>query len=143
MRHLAFAALAALTLAGCGGDGPSAEAPDAGGFIRLPAEGARMSAAYLTVTRDTDDRLVSASVEGVSVTELHTVLDDEGVRRMRKVEGYDVKAGEPLVLQPGGNHLMLIGLYQPLQAGEERSVTLVFESGATETVSLPVTSGQP
>ncbi|MEM9839235.1 MAG: copper chaperone PCu(A)C [Pseudomonadota bacterium] len=108
------------------------------GFIRLPAEGAGMSAAYLTLVLDRDDRVVSASIEGVSNVELHTVIDDNGINRMRKVEGYDVKAGEPLVLQPGGNHLMLFGLYEPMTDGEKREVTLVFESGATETLRLPI-----
>lgn len=140
MRAHFVAVAAFLALAACGSEEPSGGGDEGApaGFIRLPPEGATMSAAYLTVVRDEDDRLVSVSVEGVSTTELHTVIDDNGINRMRKVEGYDVKAGEPLVLQPGGNHLMLFGLYKPMVNGEERAVTLVFESGATETVSLPI-----
>lgn len=134
MRQLIFAA--SLLLAACG---QGAETPDIrSGYIRLPAEGATMSAAYLTILRDADDRLVGATVEGVERTELHTVIETDGISRMRPVEGFDLEADQPLVLQPGGHHLMLIGLSEPLTAGEERRVTLDFESGATETLQLPV-----
>jgi copper(I)-binding protein len=130
-----MAAAAALLLAACGDTETEASEE---GFIRLPPPGSTMSAAYLTATVEQDDRLVRADVEGVNVTEIHTVLEEDGIMKMRRVAGLDAEAGEPLVLAPGGNHLMLIGLRDPLEEGEEREVTLTFESGYTMTVMLPV-----
>lgn len=137
MLRIALAAAVAVLLTACGnhqgGESDTAEA-----FIRLPAAGADMSAAYFSVTLDRDDRLVSAAIDGVARVELHTVLDEGGVMKMRQVTGYDVTAGEALTLRPGGNHLMLFGLERALEDGELRDVTLTFESGATEVFELPV-----
>ncbi|MEE4212270.1 MAG: copper chaperone PCu(A)C [Parvularcula sp.] len=133
--HLLPAALFVL-LAACGGADDVNTQQE--GFIRMPPPGSSMSAAYLTVTREQDDRLVRADVDGVQVTEIHRVLEEDGVMKMRPVAGLEVKAGEPLVLAPGGTHLMLIGLQDPLEEGEARNVLLTFESGETMTVSLPV-----
>ncbi|GGY39040.1 copper chaperone PCu(A)C [Parvularcula lutaonensis] len=133
MRAVILSLVASITLFACGsGD----DAPT--GFIRLPADGAMMTAAYLTVTRDSDDRLINAEIEGVERIELHTNTETDGVMRMRRVEGFEVKAGEPLVLAPRGDHLMLIGLDEGFEEGEERKVTLIFESGAVEVIELPV-----
>lgn len=137
MRSFVTALLVSLTLASCGAES-DATSGTVESFIRLPAPGADMSAAYMSVTSAQDDRLVSASIEGVERVELHTVLDEDGVMKMRQVEGYDVAAGETLVLQPGGNHLMLFGLGGGFKAGETRDVTLTFASGRVETLPIEV-----
>jgi copper(I)-binding protein len=127
-----------LALAACGAaDRQEAQEPQSG-FIRLPSEGMEMSAAYLTLELDRTDRLVGAAVEGIARTELHTVREVEGVTQMRPIEAIDVRPGEPLVLEPGGHHLMLIGITEPLAEGEERKVTLRFENGEDEVLALPV-----
>lgn len=135
MIRAVLAILSLTALAACGGGAPEEEAE---AYIRLPASGANMAAAYLTVSREQDDRLIAAEVEGIRTTELHTVTSDNGVMQMRPVEGYEVAAGSPLVLKPGGDHLMLIGIEAPLTEGETRTVTLRFESGATQVLELPV-----
>ncbi|NNU16276.1 copper chaperone PCu(A)C [Parvularcula sp. ZS-1/3] len=137
MRSFVTALLASLALTSCGVDG-DATSGTVESFIRLPAPGADMSAAYLSVTSDQDDRLVSATIEGVDRVELHTVLDENGVMKMRQVEGYDVAAGETLILKPGSNHLMLFGLGGGFEAGETRDVTLTFASGRVETLPIEV-----
>lgn len=141
MRLAIIAIVTTLALASCGED--DARVITEEGFIRLPASGSNMSAAYLSVVRGENDRLVGARIEGVDRTELHTVSEDEGIMRMRQVDGYDLSAGEPLVLKPGGKHLMLIGIDEPLDEGDEREVTLLFESGAEETMTLKVKRQPP
>ncbi|MEM9809712.1 MAG: copper chaperone PCu(A)C [Pseudomonadota bacterium] len=136
MRIFASLVMTGLLLTACG-SGDDAYQVDTN-FIRLPAPGANMAAAYLTLESERDDRLISAEIEGVETTELHTVDMDDGVMRMRQVEGYDVKAGEPLVLKPGGNHLMLIGIDEPLLEDETRDVTLRFASGDERVLDLPI-----
>ncbi len=142
MRKLTCLALFLMTLAGCGQSTPD-ELTIEDGYIRVPSPGASMAAAYLTLQGPTADRLVSAEIEGVGITELHTVHRDEnGVMRMRPVEGYDLPAGGTVVLEPGGNHLMLMGITQPLEAGETRTATFTFESGVETVVELAVKDQQ-
>lgn len=138
MRALFLSLLATAALAACGASDTGDTAEDAAAFIRLPAPGASMTAAYLSVSRDSDDRLVAAEIDGVERVELHTNNEVDGVMQMRRVEGFEVTAGEPLVLAPRGNHLMLFGVAEDFAEGEMRTVTLTFESGAVETLQLPV-----
>jgi copper(I)-binding protein len=84
------------------------------------------------------DRLVSASSPLPRVTELHTTLRDGDVMRMQQVQSIEVPAGGSVALQPGGLHLMLIGLSAPLRPGESVPVTLTFEKAGAITVSVPV-----
>jgi|YNPMSStandDraft_2_1061718.scaffolds.fasta_scaffold00583_15 copper(I)-binding protein len=100
----------------------------------------RNSAAYMTIenTTDTLDRLVSAASPVARVVELHTHMMDGGVMRMRPVSAIEVNPGEPAVLRPGGLHVMLIDLVQPLRAGETIPLTLRFERAGEVTIEVPV-----
>src|SRR5438067_7531249 len=95
---------------------------------------AENGAAYVTIVSPVSDRLVSLSTPVAKKAELHTMTMDGSVMKMRPLAGLDVPAGEPLTLKPGGTHIMLRGLNQPLQAGQSFPLTLSFEkAGARET----------
>ncbi|MEO1041967.1 MAG: copper chaperone PCu(A)C [Pseudomonadota bacterium] len=127
-----------LSLTGCGQGEPD-ELTIKDGYIRLPSPNAPMAAAYFVVRGPEADRLVAAEVEGIGTTELHTVEETaDGVMKMRPVASYDLPAGGSLRLEPGGNHLMLMAISQPLEAGQMRKATLRFESGAEAVVDLEV-----
>ncbi|MBL8132572.1 MAG: copper chaperone PCu(A)C [Anaerolineae bacterium] len=84
------------------------------------------------------DTLVSASSDAAEAVELHEMVMGTGdVMQMRPVEGgFVVPANGFLLLEPGGLHIMLIGLKQPLVPGDEITVTLNFEhAGAVELVA--------
>lgn len=84
------------------------------------------------------DRIVGVS-SGVSArTELHTHLNDNGVMRMRQVDGVDVPAGGEVAFKPGGYHIMFIGLHKPLKKGQRFPVTLMFEKAGKQTVDVNV-----
>ena len=93
-------------------------------------------AAYIKIhNMGESDRLVSARSPAAEHVEVHTHLHENGVMKMRKLEGLDVPKGETVMFKPGGLHLMLLGLTQPLVEGESFPVTLQFEkSGALEVV---------
>lgn len=95
---------------------------------------------FLTIrnTGATPDRLVSASSPAAGRMELHTHIRDGDVMRMRPVADIPVPANGEVALQPGGLHLMLIGLTQPLNAGQSIPVTLRFERSGEVTVQLAV-----
>lgn len=101
---------------------------------------ARTGATYLTVFNDGSevDRLVGVESPVADKAELHTSSMKDGVMRMRKLDGMDVNPGEPAVLSPGGNHVMLMGLHQPLKEGQSFPVTLIFEKAGKVTVDVKV-----
>ncbi|WP_240046986.1 copper chaperone PCu(A)C [Paracraurococcus ruber] len=84
------------------------------------------------------DRLVGVATPAARVAELHTHIRDGEVMRMRPVPAIDLPAGQTVTLQPGGLHLMLIGLAQPLVQGQSVPVTLRFERAGEVTVQLQV-----
>lgn len=131
--------LFALILSACGNQ--TAEHAATEGFIRLPSPGANMTAAYLSISSPDADRVVAVSVEGAERTEMHIAYEEDGISRMRQVDGYDIVAGGTLTLQPGGQHLMVIGLDEGFVEGAERAVTLTFESGDERILMLPVHRG--
>ena len=103
---------------------------------------AKNGGAYLTVVNvgQSSDRLVAAKGDLAKRVEIHTHLMDNGVMRMRRVEGIDLPAGAKIMMKPGGYHVMLIGLHRPLIKGESFPVTLVFEKAGEIQVMVKVGS---
>ena len=101
---------------------------------------ARTGAAYMALSNkgDTPDRLTAASTPIAERAELHTHEMDGNVMRMRPIEALEIAPGEPAVLRPGGLHLMLVGLRQPLRAGDRVPLTLTFQRGGTVEVEVAV-----
>lgn len=75
--------------------------------------------AYLTLRNDgaTADRLVDASTDVAEMAHLHQSIKENGVEKMRGVEGIDLPPHATVMLKPGGYHVMLMGLTKPLKAG--------------------------
>ena len=110
-------------------------------FVRAGAAQATAGAAFMTLTSPTADRLVSASSPVAERVELHTHIMEGGIARMREVEGgIDLPAGTPVALQPGGLHIMLIGLKQPLTEGSMVDIALTFAGAPPRIIQIPVKS---
>ncbi len=140
-RFLCAAALACAALPAL-----AADLTVEGAFARAVPEGVRASAAYMTITNPgpEDDRLVAARAPFAARVELHRHLMENGVAMMREVEGgIPAPAGETVTLEPGGLHVMLMGLSGPLAEGETATLTLVFEKAGEIVVEAPVRSVAP
>ncbi len=112
-------------------------------FVRLPPPGQSISAAFLTLSNSGDaKKLVKADSPVANNVELHNHIHDGGVMRMRQVTAIDIPAKGKVVLQPGGYHVMLIGLKAPLQDGQKVPLTLTFDDGSSKAVSAPVQGPQ-
>lgn len=146
ISRLAVVAAAALLLAGCAAPAPQAQVAVesdsvsiADAWVKSADEG--MSAAFgvLSNDGDADVTIVSASTEASPMVELHeTVANDAGEMVMQPKEGgFVVPAGGTLTLEPGANHIMLMGLARPIVAGDEVSFTLTFADGSTYTFTAP------
>jgi len=99
-------------------------------------------AAYMVLVNagETQDFLVKAESPVAKRVELHTHAMEDGVMEMRPVEKIQVAPGEPTVLQPGGLHVMLIGLEAPLKEGESFPLTLTFQEAGKTEVTVAVES---
>jgi copper(I)-binding protein len=100
-------------------------------YARAASPLAQSGAAFMTIFNhsDMDDRLIGVTSEAAERLELHThIQNDEGVMRMVEVEeGFAIAAGETIALDRGGMHVMLLGLTNPLEQGEEIEITFTFE----------------
>ncbi|WP_296373042.1 copper chaperone PCu(A)C [Yoonia sp.] len=101
--------------------------PVAGGFLTIANGG------------EADDHLVAAASDIAGVTQIHAMMMDGGVMVMRELaDGLPLPAGETVVLQSGGLHLMFMQLNGPLVAGETVAVTLRFENAGEVAIDLPI-----
>ena len=98
-----------------------------------------IGAVYATLTAATADRLTGASTPVAASVQVHENIHDNGVVRMRELEGgLPLEPGKPVTLAPGGYHLMLIGLKQQLKPGDSFPLTLSFANEPPVTVTVPV-----
>jgi copper(I)-binding protein len=100
------------------------------------------AAVYLKIVNPTseDDRLLSVESTVASTTELHETANDSGVLSMvPQPDGIPVPARSLMELKPGGKHILLIGLNQSLEAGQQFELLLHFQKAGTLSVTVPVT----
>src|SRR3954466_438613 len=143
MRRIAVLLTALLLVAGAA----SAENFSAGSieitnpWIRATPRGAGVAGAYMTiVNKGTEaERLLGGSIPGVSRFEVHRMVMDGTVAKMRPVEGgLEIKPGESVALTPNSFHVMLIGLKQPFQQGQHVNGTLEFQKAGKVDVEFTV-----
>lgn len=85
-----------------------------------------------------DDRLVAASTPTAGKAGLHVHAMDNGVAAMREVEAIDLAAHATVELKPGGLHIMLMDLKQPLREHDGFPLTLTFERAGSVEVEVQV-----
>jgi copper(I)-binding protein len=109
-------------------------------FVMEDQEHPTNSAAYLTIENRGrgEDCLIGAETEAATSVEIHETTLVGDVMRMRKLEALDVPPEGSVELEPGGIHLMLLGLTRPLLEGEEIQLTLRFQISGEVTVTVPV-----
>jgi copper(I)-binding protein len=135
-----IALFAAMALSGWSQAGETVVVKDA--WVRAPAPGAQVTAAYMTLEVTEPMTLVGASSATAEAVEVHSMSMKNGVMEMRAVKSLDLKPGKPTKLEPAGLHLMLIDLKQPLKAGDQVKIVLNFSDGkrpvAAKGITVPV-----
>lgn len=106
---------------------------------------AHTGAAYLSIhnTGTQADRLLSATSPVAARVEMHSHEHAAGMMRMQQVEAVALPAGQQVDFAPGGLHLMLIGLRQPLAAGQDFTLELNFEHAGRVQVQVEVRKNAP
>jgi len=109
-------------------------------FARATPPGAKVAGAFMSIENrgKEADRLVSASSPVAGVVEIHEMAMDSGMMKMRAIKGVDVKPGATVDLKPGGYHVMLEDLKQPLKQGDQIPVLLTFEKAGTMEIKVKV-----
>lgn len=100
----------------------------------------RPGVAYLGIHNvgDAVDRLVGARADHVGSVEIHQAMQSGGVMSMTPVDSVTIDPGGMVDLEPGGYHLMLFDIDQPLRDGDTLNLTLIFELAGEIPVTVPV-----
>ena len=112
------------------------------GFVRGLPPGQQNTAAFMRLQNTgVDDLVIVSAWSSVAArTEIHHHRELNGMMRMEQVPSITVPAGASFVLKPGGHHLMLMGLQQPLEEGDEVTIRLQTDAGQQIEQQLPVRS---
>ncbi len=116
-----------------------AETKVADGWIKQLPPSVPMRAGYMKITNtgNADDKLLSASSPAFKMIELHESRMADGMMTMNEMPEVPLPAGQTVEFKPGGLHLMLMGLQEELEIGDQVPITLNFESGS-QTLNLTV-----
>jgi len=111
-----------------------------------PAAAGMNAVGYLTVTNagKTADTLIAVETRAAAKVDVHEGSMTGGVMRMQKLPGgLPIPAGATVALEPGGDHLMMVKLAQPLAVGDKVPATLVFQRAGRVDVSFSVQATPP
>jgi periplasmic copper chaperone A len=123
-----------------------AQTPDAKPIVvdqpwaRATPAGAKSGAAYMTLINNgsASDRLLAATTPVADKIQFHSVSEDNGVSRMREMHDVVVAPGARVTFSPGGMHVMLVGLKQPLKEGQIFPLSLTFEKAGKVDVTVSI-----
>lgn len=138
MRHILIS-LSALALVACGGGHthPSDGVEISNARINPPLPGQTTGVAFMELNNyGDDDRLIAITSSASEWIELHTHLNEDGVMKMRRVDGIDLPHDKAVALKPGSYHVMMFDA--DLAVGDEVVLTLDFETADDLTVVAPV-----
>jgi periplasmic copper chaperone A len=109
-------------------------------WARATPGGVTVGGAYFEVKAapGPGDRLIGARSAVAGSMEVHSHSIENGVAKMRRVDGLPIKGGESVVLKPGGYHVMLLDLKKPLKEGDLLKFTLSFEKAGDIEVEATV-----
>lgn len=133
MKHL----LAAILLTAMAG-AALAQVNVTSAWARPAVPGQTGTGAFMTLTSKDGAKLVGASSAAAGVVELHEMAMDNNVMKMRAVPSLELPAGREVQLKPGGHHVMLLDLKQPLKVGDKVRIDLRLETRDGKRVTQPV-----
>ena len=139
--------LAALLLGACSKPQPAGK-PDiliATAWARATVAGQTGTAAYMKIANfgQGEDKLLSVSADPPVTAMVHQTSNEAGVSKMRPLsDGLAIPARQSVTLEPGGTHIMVMGLKAPLKSGELLKLRLKFERSGEKPVDALVTGAE-
>ena len=109
-------------------------------WARETASMARAGGAFMNIenTGDTADKLLGVASPMAARVEVHTVIREGDVMRMREMPALELAPRSRTELRPGGYHIMLMELKAPLKVGDRFPLTLTFEKAGPITIDIVV-----
>ena len=110
-------------------------------WTRATPKGATVAGAYMSISNkgSAPDRLVGGSAAIAGQFEVHSMVMEQGVAKMRPVQGgLEIKPGETVELKPSGTHIMMIDVKQPIVRGKPFKASLTFEKAGAVDVDFAV-----
>lgn len=113
------------------------------GSVRLLPPGVPNTSGYFTVHNDSNEtrHIVSAQSDIVRGVELHNIVIKNDMMHMEQQEKITLTPGQTMDFTPGGYHLMMLGLKQPLSKGQVVAITLTMQNG--EIISFNANVAEP
>lgn len=96
-------------------------------WVRATIASQKATGAFMNLSAASSARLVSAKSPAANIVEIHEMVMEGNLMKMRAIPGIEIPAGQTLNLKPGSYHVMLIDLKQQIKAGDTVPITLVFE----------------
>ena len=117
-----------------------AEVTVTGATVRLLPPGVPNTAAYFSIqnSSDTDQILIGASADFATKAEIHNHILVDDMMRMQQQSEVVIKPGETVQFAPGGLHIMLFGLKQPLLEGQSVAISLQTQDGESIIITANV-----
>ncbi|AJP47768.1 hypothetical protein PG1C_03400 [Rugosibacter aromaticivorans] len=107
-------------------------------WIRPTVPLQKVTGAFMTITSTTAARLVGMTSPVADHVEIHEMLVENDIMKMRAVPSLPLTADKSLELKPGGYHVMLFGLHQQVKAGDSVPLTLIIEDSNKKRTSVTV-----
>ena len=109
-------------------------------FARATNPGQSVGGGYLTIENPnvTADKLMSVTFAKATSVQIHEMKMEGDRMIMRDIGTLAIPAKSKVELKPGGYHLMLMGLKEPLNDGDTIAISLQFEKAGKVDVNMPV-----
>jgi periplasmic copper chaperone A len=106
-------------------------------WARATPGAVKNSAAFMVFSnKGAADKLLSVTGDIAREIQIHSMVTEAGVMKMREIKSLDIPANGKAELKPGGYHVMLIGLKDGLKEGEKFPLKLKFEKAGEITVQV-------
>jgi periplasmic copper chaperone A len=135
-RILVFTLVIVLLLSGC--SAPTAEGVEIQDAWMRPAARGGNGAVYFAIHSSAAEELIRVSSDVAEAVEMHESKMSGDVMEMRQMQSVPLGAGEEVIFEPGGLHVMLVNLRQDLNAGDEIDITLHFKNYQDIPLRVPV-----
>ena len=111
-----------------------------GAWVRATPPNRDVTAAYLVIRNRTDQprELLAVETPAAAYTELHTMRQVDDMMEMKKIEGLVVPAQGEAALEPGGDHIMLFGVSDPLRKATRYPLRCASTNQSTRTILAEV-----
>ena len=109
-------------------------------WIRATVGGQKVAGGYMQLKSARDTALVAANSPAAATVEVHEMAVVDNVMKMRALQKLDVPAGRTVELKPGGYHIMLINIKEPMKIGAKIPLQLIFEDKDKKRETVDITA---